>query len=154
MRKYQKNTETLSARRPICDTLLELLDEKPLDKITVTDIAYRADISRGTFYLHDDCVRAVLNELEDACFSRTVECLRFIYQQQPEKICCCLSITRTAPQIRSVRCGSDPCHGQYGTGSADPAGAETRSLRFLNLLWKRCVTIKQPSDFFFRNQTA
>ena len=93
------------SRRLICDALLELLDEKPLDKITVTDIAYRADISRGTFYLHYDSVRSVISEQEDVYLSHmdqffdtleipftpdnaaviTVECLRFIYRQHPEK---------------------------------------------------------------------
>ena len=93
------------SRRLICEALLELLDEKPLDKITVTDIAHRADISRGTFYLHYDSVRSVISELQDAYLSHmdqffdtleipftpdnttiiTVECLRFIYRQHPEK---------------------------------------------------------------------
>ncbi|RIL83445.1 TetR/AcrR family transcriptional regulator, partial [Staphylococcus cohnii] len=31
---------------------IQLLNEKDLDKITISDITHKADINRGTFYLH------------------------------------------------------------------------------------------------------
>lgn len=85
----------------ICDALMELLDEKPLDKITVTDISNRADVSRGTFYLHYEKVGDVISELQDAYIEQmdqyfseldtpltvdnvmvtTAECLKYIYDQ-------------------------------------------------------------------------
>ncbi len=34
------------------DALIELLQEKPLSKITVTEICQKADVNRGTYYLH------------------------------------------------------------------------------------------------------
>lgn len=40
----------IRSRRMIQHALVELLQEKELDKITVTDIVTRADINRGTFY--------------------------------------------------------------------------------------------------------
>lgn len=46
--------------------MLKLLDEKPLEKITVTDITNRADVNRGTFYLHYNSVNEVISELQDA----------------------------------------------------------------------------------------
>lgn len=93
------------SRRLICDALLELLEEKPLEKITVTDIANRADVSRGTFYLHYESVSHVISELQDAYIDQmdqffstleipftvdntiiiTAECLKFIYQQNQAK---------------------------------------------------------------------
>ena len=39
----------IRSRRMIQHALVELLQEKELDKITVTDIVTRADINRGTF---------------------------------------------------------------------------------------------------------
>lgn len=45
---------------------MELLDEKPLDIITITDITNRADVSRGTFYLHYERDGDVISELQDA----------------------------------------------------------------------------------------
>ena len=43
----------------------ELLKEKDLNKITVTDIVKRADINRGTFYAHYPDVRGVTEEIEN-----------------------------------------------------------------------------------------
>lgn len=91
----------LRSRRLISDALLELLDEKPLDKITVTDITKRADVSRGTFYLHFESVADVISRLQDDYLAQmnayfdslntaltpdnvmyvTSECLKQIYHQ-------------------------------------------------------------------------
>lgn len=93
------------SRRLIGDALLELLEEKPLEKITVTDIANRADVSRGTFYLHYESVSDVISELQDNYIQQmdryfstldipftvdnamhiTAECLKYIYQQNQAK---------------------------------------------------------------------
>ncbi|SOC41607.1 TetR/AcrR family transcriptional regulator [Salinicoccus kekensis] len=43
-------------------TLLEILNEKSLDEITVTEICKRARINRGTFYLHYRQVEDVFGE--------------------------------------------------------------------------------------------
>ena len=45
----KRNTDT---KKKICLVLVELLKEKSLDEITVSDISKRAGINRGTFYLH------------------------------------------------------------------------------------------------------
>lgn len=93
------------SRRLIGDALLELLEEKPLEKITVTDIANRADVSRGTFYLHYESVSDVISELQDNYIQQmdryfstldipftvdnamliTAECLKYIYRQNQAK---------------------------------------------------------------------
>lgn len=103
--KKSEYRNAVRSRRLICEALLALLDEKDLDRITVTDIAYRADINRGTFYLHYDSVGAVISELQDAYLSHmdqffdnleipftvdntaiiVAECLRYIYQQNNGK---------------------------------------------------------------------
>ncbi len=99
--KKAEYRNAVRSRRLICDALLELLDEKPFDKITITDITNRADVSRGTFYLHYEKVSDVISELQDAYieqmdqyFSKldipltvdnvmviTAECLKYIYDQ-------------------------------------------------------------------------
>lgn len=48
----------------ICHSLMELLTEKPFEKITVKEVAARADIERKTFYLHYDSLETVLAEIE------------------------------------------------------------------------------------------
>ena len=55
----------IRSRRMIQRALVELLQEKELDKITVTDIVTRADINRGTFYNHFRDKEDLLTSLED-----------------------------------------------------------------------------------------
>lgn len=58
----------LRSRRLINEAVAQLMQEKPLDKITVTDVVKRADINRGTFYAHYADVPDVLaQQMEVAC---------------------------------------------------------------------------------------
>ena len=43
----------------IRESFLALLSEKPIEKISVTEICKRADINRGTFYSHYDDIYSV-----------------------------------------------------------------------------------------------
>lgn len=51
------------SKKLITNALVALLDEKTLDKITVTDIVKKADINRGTFYAHYDNVTEVATSI-------------------------------------------------------------------------------------------
>lgn len=104
MKKAEYRNSTRS-RKLICNALLELLNEKPLEKITVTDIANRADLNRGTFYLHYDSVNDVVSELQDELITQldeyfanleipistdnimpiVAECLKYIFDQNQSK---------------------------------------------------------------------
>lgn len=53
------------SRTLIRQAYTELLKEKDLNKITVTDIVKKADINRGTFYAHYPDVRGVTEEIEN-----------------------------------------------------------------------------------------
>lgn len=56
------------SRRLINNALAELIKEKPLDKITVTDVVTRADLNRGTFYAHYADIQDVVNrQVDEAC---------------------------------------------------------------------------------------
>ena len=54
---------SLRSKKLITDALVELLDEKTLDRITVTDIVKRANINRGTFYAHYESVSDVVTSI-------------------------------------------------------------------------------------------
>lgn len=54
---------SLRSKKLIRDALVSLLDEKTLDKITVTDIVKKADINRGTFYAHYENVSDVVTSI-------------------------------------------------------------------------------------------
>lgn len=59
----------LRSKRLINEALADLLQEKPLDKITVTDVVTRADINRGTFYAHYRDIPDVVDHLIQQTFS-------------------------------------------------------------------------------------
>ncbi|WP_373231489.1 TetR/AcrR family transcriptional regulator [Cohnella sp.] len=50
--------------------LMSLIEEKRIEGITVTDIATRADINRGTFYLHYRDVADMLEQMKDEAFEQ------------------------------------------------------------------------------------
>lgn len=61
-----------NARRSIRllkEAFMELLAEKPYESITVSDVARKADLNRGTFYAHfdnvDDLMRSVMSDTAD-----------------------------------------------------------------------------------------
>ena len=51
------------SRRLIKQAFADLLQEKPLDRITVTDVVQRAGINRGTFYAHYADIPDVIDHL-------------------------------------------------------------------------------------------
>ena len=60
----------IRSRKLITRALADLLQEKPLDKITVTDVVRRAEVNRGTFYAHYTDIPGVLRCLIEQIFDR------------------------------------------------------------------------------------
>lgn len=65
----------IRSRKLINAALADLLQEKPLDKITVTDIVKRAELNRGTFYAHYTDVQDVINHLIEQTLSEILSAL-------------------------------------------------------------------------------
>ena len=63
------------SRKLIHAALADLLQEKPLEKITVTDVVKRAEINRGTFYAHYRDIPDVVNHLVHETFSTIQQAL-------------------------------------------------------------------------------
>ena len=61
-------------KQAIDDAFIELLEEKPLEKIMVTDIAKKANIARKTFYAH----YKNMNELIDEDYQKMIVAFRSI----------------------------------------------------------------------------
>ena len=55
--------------RLLKEAFMELLAEKPYESITVSNVARKADLNRGTFYAHfdnvDDLMRSVMSDTAD-----------------------------------------------------------------------------------------
>lgn len=65
MKDRKTDRRTLYTINVIKDSLLELIDEKPYEKINVAELCRRAEISRATFYLHYDSIDEVLDDVID-----------------------------------------------------------------------------------------
>lgn len=55
--------------RTLREAMIDLIVQKPLNSITVTDLCAKADINRSTFYLHYRGVHELLEEIEDSILS-------------------------------------------------------------------------------------
>lgn len=73
MKKIDRRT--LYTENVIKETILELLQTKPINKITVSSVCKIADINRGTFYLHyKDCLD-VLEQLQEEYCNKVINSL-------------------------------------------------------------------------------
>jgi AcrR family transcriptional regulator len=63
--KNSKNPRYLHARQAIDHAFVDLLKEKPYQKITITDITERARLAQHTFYNHYDSKQDLLNSRID-----------------------------------------------------------------------------------------
>ena len=68
-----EDRRTRYTRMVIKQALLELVRNKPFEKITVTEICKVSDINRGTFYLHYYDALDVLDDLIQELFSDTTD---------------------------------------------------------------------------------
>ncbi len=73
--KGDKNRSVRSTRRSLQKAMVELLKEKPIERITVRELADMADINRATFYLHYKDVYDLLEQMEQAAISEMQEFL-------------------------------------------------------------------------------
>jgi len=72
MAERRQYRSALRSKRLIRQALLELLDEKEYERITVTDIVRRADLNRSTFYAHYPDVHGVVEEIQQEILARNV----------------------------------------------------------------------------------
>lgn len=65
MSERKPNARTLKTRKALCEALAELLIEKKLHKVTVQEIADKADVNRVTFYKHFVDVYDLYDKMEE-----------------------------------------------------------------------------------------
>lgn len=64
------------SKRMIQEAFVELMQEKEIKKITVTDIITRADLNRGTFYAHYKNTEELLQQIESEIINKMLDFLR------------------------------------------------------------------------------
>jgi AcrR family transcriptional regulator len=77
-RGQQMDKRVMKTRRSIHEAMTRLLAVKPIEEITVTELAEAAEINRKTFYNYYGSVYMVAEEMEDEIVARFEETLRGI----------------------------------------------------------------------------
>ena len=72
MEKKAEYRSAIRSRKLIMQAFIKLMQEKDLEKITVTDVITLADINRGTFYAHYQDIRAVIEQIENDIIEKMI----------------------------------------------------------------------------------
>lgn len=72
MQKKKEDRRIKYTKMVLKNSLLELLRDKPIQKITVTEICRMADINRNTFYAHYFSPENLLSQIEDELFHQLI----------------------------------------------------------------------------------
>ena len=84
----KNNRRTIMTKRLLKTALIELMQETPINKITIKDICQQADLSRSTFYLHYTDQYALLNDLESEVITTIMGQIRKITPDLDPLIIC------------------------------------------------------------------
>ncbi|NQX61217.1 TetR/AcrR family transcriptional regulator [Paenibacillus qinlingensis] len=84
----------LRTKQSITKSFLELFSEKDFEQITINEIAERANVNRGTVYLHysdkydllDTCIEEHINELISLCTKREDDTVNQAMVQEPKPV--------------------------------------------------------------------
>lgn len=85
MPKKPTDRRIIRTNRIIRDTLTELMKEKGFEGITVNELAAKADINRGTFYLHYRDKQDLLEQSEDEIINEISKILSASQQLSPQE---------------------------------------------------------------------
>ncbi len=72
----KNNRRILVTKRILKESLLELMKEKPISKISIKEICDLSEMSRSTFYLHYQDQFELLKDMEDEVLEKTFESLK------------------------------------------------------------------------------
>jgi len=72
----EENRRVKYTKMVIKESFLKLLQEKPITKITVSEICKLADVNRGTFYIHYLDIYQLLENIEQELYSELEKVLK------------------------------------------------------------------------------
>lgn len=75
MKQEKEDRRVKYTKMVLRQSLLELLREQPIAKLTVTDLCARADINRNTFYTHYESPLDLLRQIEDELYTEIMRSL-------------------------------------------------------------------------------
>lgn len=87
MQNSQKiDRRILHTKKYIRDALFELISEKPVEKITITELCAKADINRNTFYKYYYTPKDVLESIENEFLEQVMDVINSMPIENPTKL--------------------------------------------------------------------
>ena len=71
-----ENRRILITKQLLCESFISLLKQKPIDKISVTELCQAANVNRGSFYAHYADVYDLLDQIESIVYERLCDAVR------------------------------------------------------------------------------
>ena len=71
-----ENRRILITKQLLCESFISLLKQKPIDKISVTELCQAANVNRGSFYAHYADVYDLLGQIEGIVYERLCNAVR------------------------------------------------------------------------------
>lgn len=84
MKELKLDRKTRYTRMALQDSLIELMKEKPITKITIKELCEKADINRTTFYAHYTDQYDLLRKIEDETLAWVSEIVTAIINKTDE----------------------------------------------------------------------
>ena len=78
----KESRKTQYTRKALADGLVELMKNKPFDRITVKELCDYSDINRSTFYAHYEDIYALLHAIEEETLNWMNQCVNDLSGKQ------------------------------------------------------------------------
>lgn len=145
----RENQRIAITKRLLKEGLLRLLEEKELDRITVTELCQEAGINRVTFYRHYQVPRDVLLEIEKDLYRNMKQSVHIPVSPQEVKPCIdeiCAYMEQNASILRVLfQCNSDADFANFVNEIYTEIWSEIRKLEIAKNL--TCEDVKLPTLF-------
>lgn len=76
MKKGETHPSSLKSQQWITDSLLQLMEKKKYEDITITNICNHAQLARRTFYRHFESKEEVINKLVERVVQEFIDCMQ------------------------------------------------------------------------------
>lgn len=76
MKKDEKHPASLRSKQWITDSLLQLMEKKKYEDITITNICNHAQLARRTFYRHFESKEEVIDKLVERVVQEFIDCMQ------------------------------------------------------------------------------
>lgn len=106
-----ENRRILITKQLLCESFISLLKQKPIDKISVTELCQAANVNRGSFYAHYADVYDLLGQIEGIVYERLCNAVRncnYTKSDFPR-------INKIIETVEAERSFCDALFGKYGS---------------------------------------